>query len=64
MLPDGSISIGQKYIKMPKMVNFARFRKSEANGQTVLPDRSISPDQKLAKNAKISSTNETFCGDF
>ena len=41
---------------MPKMVNFARFRKSEANGQTVLPDRSILIRPKIGRkwqNQKI-----------
>ena len=31
---------GQKFIKMPKMVNFDEFWKPNACGQTVLPDRS------------------------
>ena len=37
---------GQKLIKMPKMVNLASFWKSEAYGQTVLPDRSVLIVQK------------------
>ena len=35
---------------MPKMVNFL---KTEACGQTVLPDRSVLIGQKLVENAKI-----------
>ena len=45
---------GQKLIKkVPKMVNLASFRKTEACGQTVLPDRSVLIGQKLVENAKI-----------
>ena len=38
---------------MPKIVNLASFWKTEARGQTVLPDRSILIEQKLLKIAKI-----------
>ena len=39
---------------MPKMVRFWRvFDKSEACGQTVLPDRSVLIGQQLVENAKI-----------
>ena len=38
---------------MPKMVNLASFLKLEANGQTVLLDRSLLVGQKLLENAKI-----------
>ena len=38
---------GQKFIKMPKMVNFASFFKPKDDGQTVLPDRSL---RKRIKN--------------
>ena len=34
------------------MVNLASFLKLEANGQTVLPDRSLLVGQKLLANAK------------
>ena len=45
---------GQKLIKNAKNGPFWRvFRKSEACGQTVLPDRSVFIEQKLVKNAKI-----------
>ena len=44
---------GLKFLKMPKMLNLASFRKLEACGQTVLPDRSILIGQKLVENAKI-----------
>ena len=39
--------------KIPKMVNLASFWKTEACGQTVLPDMSVLIRQKLAENAKI-----------
>ena len=38
---------------MPKMVHFGEFLKTEACGQTVLPDRSVLVGQKLVENAKI-----------
>ena len=38
---------------MPKMVYFGEFLKTEACGQTVLPDRSVLIGQKLVENAKI-----------
>ena len=34
-------------LKMPKMANFASLRKSEAYGQTVLPEMSILMGQKI-----------------
>ena len=37
---------------MPKMVNFGEFLKTEACGQTVLPDGSILIGQKLVENAQ------------
>ena len=40
-------------LKMPKMVNLASFWKTEAFGQTVLPDMSVFIGQKLFENAKI-----------
>ena len=40
-------------LKMLKMVNLASFWKTEAFGQTVLPDMSVFIGQKLFKNAKI-----------
>ena len=40
-------------LKMLKMVNLASFWKTEAFGQTVLPDMSIFNEQKLFKNANI-----------
>ena len=51
------------------MVHFGEFlKKTEACGQTVLPDRSILIGQKLMENAKIqkfkcdiSSNFETMC---
>ena len=47
------IVFGQKFIKMPKMVNFGDFYEPEACSQTVLPDMSILIRQKLVKIAKI-----------
>ena len=40
------------------MVNFASFWKSEACGQTVLPDRSVLIGQKLVENAKIKKKSK------
>ena len=53
---------------IPKIVNLASFWKSEACGQTVLPDRSLLISQKLVENAKMAKIqmrhvpilNETF----
>ena len=45
---------------MPKMVNLRVFRKPEACGQTMIPDKSIQIVQKLLENAKIENSNETF----
>ena len=39
--------------KMPKIVHFASFWKTESLGQTVLPDRSFWIGQKLLENAKF-----------
>ena len=45
---------GQKLVKNAKYGQFWRvFKKTEACGQTVLPDRSILIGQKLVENAKI-----------
>ena len=49
---------GQKLLKNAKNGQFWRdFRKLEACGQTVLPNRSILIEHKLAKNAKIEKFN-------
>ena len=40
---------------MLKMVHFGEFLKPEANGQTVLPDRSFLIGRKLVENAKIET---------
>ena len=39
---------GQKFSKMPKMVNLASFWKPESCGQTMLPDRSIWKGSKIS----------------
>ena len=44
---------GQNFIKNDKNGLFGEFVKTEACGQTVLPYRSISIEQKLVENAKI-----------
>ena len=38
--------------------------KTEACGQTVLPDRSLFIEQKLVENAKIENIIWDFFGDF
>ena len=44
----------RSYLKLPKNGPIWRvFRKPEACGQTVLPDRSVLIGQKLVENAKI-----------
>ena len=55
---------GQKLIKNAKNRPFWRvFRKPEACGQTVLPDRSVLIGQKLLENAKIGLPHSFFiCG--
>ena len=49
---------------MPKMAHFASFRKPEACGQTVLPDRSIVIGQTLVENAKTEKLVCDILGDF
>ena len=44
--------VDKSWLKMPKMVQFV-FWKSEACGQTVLPDRSVLIGQKLTENANF-----------
>ena len=46
------------------MVNLKSFWKPATCGQTVLPDRSFSITQKLAKNAKIKQFKCDILGDF
>ena len=46
------------------MVNFGEFLKSEACGQTVLPDRSILIGQKLVENAKIEKFKCDILSNF
>ena len=53
------------------MVNLASFWKTEACGQTVLPDRQVLIGQKLVENAKIQkfkcdilSNFQTLCKDM
>ena len=46
------------------MVNLASFWKTEACGQTVLPDMSLIIGQKLAKNSKIHKFKCDILGNF
>ena len=46
------------------MVHLASFWKAEAYSQTVLPDRSISIEQKLVENAKIEKFKCNILSDF
>ena len=55
---------GQKYIKYAKKVNLTSFWKTEACGQTVLPDMSTLIGQKLMENAKIEKFECDFLGNF
>ena len=43
----------RQILKITKIVYFGEFLKSEACGQTVLPDRSVLIRQKLVENVKI-----------
>ena len=56
-----SILCGQKLIKNAKTCLFI---KPEACGQTVLPDRSLSIEQKLVENAKIQKFKRDILGEF
>ena len=46
------------------MVHFGEFLKTEACGQTVLPDRSLLIGQKLVENAKITKHKFNILSDF
>ena len=46
---------GQKFIKNGEMVNLASFWKSEAYGQTVLPDKSLLIGHKLVESAEMEN---------
>ena len=56
--------VDKSSFKMPKMVNLASFWKTEAFGQTVLPDRSVLIGQKLVENAKIEKFKWDILDDF
>ena len=69
----GYILSGQKFIKNAKNYKFGEFfKKREACGQTLLPDRSVLIGQKLVENAKIqkfkcdilSNFQTMQCADF
>ena len=47
-----------------KCSNLASFRKVEACGQTVLPDRSVLIGQKLAENAKVQKFKCDIMSNF
>ena len=49
---------------MPKMVNLASFWKTEAYGQTVLPEKSVLVGQKLVENAKIQKFKCDILSNF
>ena len=49
---------------MAKTVNLASFWKTEACGQTVLPDRSILIRQKLVENAEIEKFKCDILSNF
>ena len=49
---------------MPKMGKLAGFWKSEACGQTVLPDRSVLIGQKMVENAKIKQIKFNIISNF
>ena len=49
---------------MPKTIHFGDFLKTEAYGQTVLPDRSVLKGQKLVENAKIQKFKYDILSNF
>ena len=49
---------------MAKTVNLASFWKTEACGQTVLPDRSVLKGQKMVENDKIQKFKCDILSDF
>ena len=51
-------------MKMPKWSILATFLKSEDCSQTVLPDRSISKEQKMDEKCKIENLECDILGDF
>ena len=56
---------GQKFIKNAKNCPFCRvFEKSEACGQTVLPDMSLLIGHKLVENAKIQKFKCDILSNF
>ena len=54
----------QKLIKNVKNGQFNEFSKTEACGQTVLPDRSILKGQKICGNAKIAKFKCDILSNF
>ena len=51
-------------LKGAKIGQFGEFLKTEACGQTVLPDRSVLVGQKLVENAKIQKFNCDILSNF
>ena len=49
---------------MSKMVNFGKFLKTKASGQTELPDSSLLRWQKLVENAKIQKFKYDSSDEF
>ena len=55
---------GQKLLKNAKNDQFGESLKSEACGQTVLPDRSVLIGQKMVENAKIKQIKFNIISNF
>ena len=49
---------------MPNIIHFGELLKPEVCGQTVLLDRLLSKEQKLAKNAKIEKLKCDILSNF
>ena len=56
--------VDKSSLKMPKIVNFGEFWKTETCGQKVFPDKSISIRQKLVEKPKLKNQTAIFCVIF
>ena len=61
---NGTFWVDKSSSKMPKMDNLTSFWKSEAFGQTELPDMSVLIGQKLLENAEVQKFKCDILGDF
>ena len=58
-------TVGQEFIKMPKIANFDEFLKTLIFSETVLPDKSVFQKTKISGKCQyIENSNATFLSDF